>query len=155
MRLSADITPHCAFDTDSPHSQGTQFADDQGIYNGLTWWEQIENGKQLTRNRKFLTVVPVVLNEHKRMPTRAKRKWESRNGSKSTPRYQIAGGGTLDSPTGQIETWRLRHWHPKHGWSSPDLQVKYEEMMQLRRDNPPEILSDKEILEKVLGRRFV
>ncbi|KAL3599216.1 hypothetical protein D5086_007134 [Populus alba] len=43
--------------------KGTPFADDQGIYNGLTWWEQIENGKQLTRNRKFLTVVPVVLCE--------------------------------------------------------------------------------------------
>ncbi|KAJ0787859.1 putative ORMDL family protein [Helianthus annuus] len=35
--------------------KGTPFADDQGIYNRLTWWEQ------LTRNRKFLTVVPVVL----------------------------------------------------------------------------------------------
>ncbi|KAL2902858.1 hypothetical protein RDABS01_027940 [Bienertia sinuspersici] len=41
--------------------KGTPFADDQGMYNGLTWWEQIENGQQLTRNRKFLTVVPVVL----------------------------------------------------------------------------------------------
>ncbi|XXG77735.1 hypothetical protein AAC387_Pa08g1831 [Persea americana] len=41
--------------------KGTPFAEDQGIYNGLTWWEQIDNGKQLTRNRKFLTVVPVVL----------------------------------------------------------------------------------------------
>ncbi|XP_044486531.1 ORM1-like protein 2 [Mangifera indica] len=41
--------------------KGTPFADDQGIYNQLTWWEQIDNGKQLTRNRKFLTVVPVVL----------------------------------------------------------------------------------------------
>lgn len=41
--------------------KGTPFADDQGIYNGLTWWEQIDNGKQLTRNRKFLTVVPIVL----------------------------------------------------------------------------------------------
>ncbi|GFY81536.1 ORMDL family protein [Actinidia rufa] len=41
--------------------KGTPFADDQGIYNGLTWWEQIDSGKQLTRNRKFLTVVPVVL----------------------------------------------------------------------------------------------
>ncbi|KAG6427222.1 hypothetical protein SASPL_111464 [Salvia splendens] len=41
--------------------KGTPFGDDQGIYNGLTWWEQIDNGKQLTRNRKFLTVVPVVL----------------------------------------------------------------------------------------------
>ncbi|KAI6706986.1 hypothetical protein NL676_009948 [Syzygium grande] len=41
--------------------KGTPFSDDQGIYNALTWWEQIDNGKQLTRNRKFLTVVPVVL----------------------------------------------------------------------------------------------
>uniref|UniRef100_A0A6V7QV40 ORM1-like protein 3 n=1 Tax=Ananas comosus var. bracteatus TaxID=296719 RepID=A0A6V7QV40_ANACO len=41
--------------------EGTPFADDQGIYNRLTWWEQMDNGKQLTRNRKFLTVVPVVL----------------------------------------------------------------------------------------------
>ncbi|URD89110.1 ORM1-like protein, partial [Musa troglodytarum] len=41
--------------------KGTPFSDDQGIYNNLTWWEQIDNGKQLTRNRKFLTVVPVVL----------------------------------------------------------------------------------------------
>ncbi|KAJ8506111.1 hypothetical protein OPV22_006997 [Ensete ventricosum] len=41
--------------------KGTPFSDDQGIYNSLTWWEQIDNGKQLTRNRKFLTVVPVVL----------------------------------------------------------------------------------------------
>jgi len=41
--------------------KGTPFADDQGIYNGLTWWEQIDCGKQLTDNRKFLTVVPIVL----------------------------------------------------------------------------------------------
>ncbi|KAI5598875.1 hypothetical protein BDE02_02G160500 [Populus trichocarpa] len=41
--------------------KGTPFAEDQGIYNRLTWWEQIDKGKQLTRNRKFLTVVPVVL----------------------------------------------------------------------------------------------
>ncbi|GKD25629.1 ORM1-like protein 3 [Tanacetum coccineum] len=41
--------------------KGTPFADDQGIYNRLTWWEQIDSGKQLTRNRKFLTLVPVVL----------------------------------------------------------------------------------------------
>jgi len=41
--------------------KGTPFADDQGIYNGLTWWEQMDNGQQLTRNRKFLTLVPVVL----------------------------------------------------------------------------------------------
>ncbi|KAE8785281.1 ORM1-like protein 2 [Hordeum vulgare] len=41
--------------------KGTPFADDQGMYNRLTWWEQMDNGKQLTRNRKFLVVVPVVL----------------------------------------------------------------------------------------------
>ncbi|KAL2900603.1 hypothetical protein RDABS01_025685 [Bienertia sinuspersici] len=41
--------------------KGIPFSDDQGIYNRLTWWEQIDNGKQLTRNRKFLTVVPVVI----------------------------------------------------------------------------------------------
>ncbi|KAB1215517.1 hypothetical protein CJ030_MR4G009028 [Morella rubra] len=41
--------------------KGTPFSDDQGIYNRLTWWEQVDSGKQLTRNRKFLTVVPVVL----------------------------------------------------------------------------------------------
>ncbi|KAG6475051.1 hypothetical protein ZIOFF_064268 [Zingiber officinale] len=42
-------------------AKGTPFSDDQGIYNSLTWWEQMDNGKQLTRNRKFLAVVPVVL----------------------------------------------------------------------------------------------
>ncbi|KAG6748236.1 hypothetical protein POTOM_048147 [Populus tomentosa] len=41
--------------------KGTPFAEDQGMYNRLTWWEQMDNGKQLTRNRKFLTVVPLVL----------------------------------------------------------------------------------------------
>ncbi|KAB2056492.1 hypothetical protein ES319_A11G106000v1 [Gossypium barbadense] len=41
--------------------KGTPFAEDQGVYNGLTWWEQIDNGKQLTPNGKFLTVVPVIL----------------------------------------------------------------------------------------------
>jgi hypothetical protein len=41
--------------------KGTPFADDQGMYNRLTWWEQMDNGTQLTRNRKLLVVVPVVL----------------------------------------------------------------------------------------------
>ncbi|CAA6666875.1 unnamed protein product [Spirodela intermedia] len=41
--------------------KGTPFAEDQGVYNALTWWEQMDNGKQLTQNRKFLTVVPVIL----------------------------------------------------------------------------------------------
>ncbi|KAL2643907.1 hypothetical protein R1flu_011494 [Riccia fluitans] len=41
--------------------KGSPFAEDQGMYNKLTWWEQVDHGRQLTRNRKFLTVVPVVL----------------------------------------------------------------------------------------------
>ncbi|CAM6086155.1 unnamed protein product [Calypogeia fissa] len=41
--------------------KGSPFGEDQGMYNKLTWWEQVDNGRQLTRNRKFLTVVPVVL----------------------------------------------------------------------------------------------
>ncbi|PNT69223.1 ORM1-like protein 2 isoform X2 [Brachypodium distachyon] len=44
--------------------KGTPFADDQGVYNTLTWWEQMDSGQQLTRNRKFLAVVPVVLQAH-------------------------------------------------------------------------------------------
>ncbi|XP_049397666.1 uncharacterized protein C119.09c-like [Solanum stenotomum] len=50
------VTYHCFH-----WKKGTPFAEDQGIYNRLTWWEQMDNGKQLTPNRKFLTVVPVVL----------------------------------------------------------------------------------------------
>ncbi|KAI3501444.1 hypothetical protein L1887_29312 [Cichorium endivia] len=41
--------------------KGMPFADDQGIYNMLSWSEQINSGKQLTRNRKFLTIMSVVL----------------------------------------------------------------------------------------------
>ncbi|KAH9617218.1 hypothetical protein KSS87_017504 [Heliosperma pusillum] len=56
LRASVQVTYHCFH-----WKKGTPFSEDQGIYNRLTWWEQIDNGKQLTRNRKFLTVVPVVL----------------------------------------------------------------------------------------------
>ncbi|KAF3624282.1 putative pre-mRNA-processing factor 6-like [Capsicum annuum] len=56
MTLDRKVTYQCFH-----WKKGTPFADDQGIYNRLTWWEQIDSGKQLTRNRKFLTVVPVVL----------------------------------------------------------------------------------------------
>ncbi|XP_047324731.1 ORM1-like protein 1 [Impatiens glandulifera] len=42
--------------------KGTPFADeDQGMYNQLTWWEQIDNGMQCTSSRKFFTIVPVIL----------------------------------------------------------------------------------------------
>lgn len=33
----------------------------QGKYDGLTFWEQLDDGVQYTSNRKFLTLVPVVL----------------------------------------------------------------------------------------------
>ncbi|CAH9130514.1 unnamed protein product [Cuscuta epithymum] len=87
--------------------------------------------------------------------SRKKRKYNSRNGSKSTARHHVSRGVDLDAPVGHIETWRLRHWHPERGWISPEAESKYEEMMQLRRDNPPEKLTDKQILENVLGRQSV
>ena len=33
----------------------------QGKYDGMTFWEQLDDGVQNTSNRKFLTLVPVVL----------------------------------------------------------------------------------------------
>jgi hypothetical protein len=33
----------------------------QGKYGYLTWWEQIDNGKQFTLQRKILTVSPIIL----------------------------------------------------------------------------------------------
>ncbi|GJP42548.1 hypothetical protein CLOM_g2101 [Closterium sp. NIES-68] len=41
--------------------KGSPFAEDQGLYDRLTWWEQIDGRRQLTPNRKFLTLVPVLL----------------------------------------------------------------------------------------------
>jgi len=35
--------------------------EDQGRYDNLTFWEQIDHGRQYTRNRKLMTLVPVVL----------------------------------------------------------------------------------------------
>ena len=33
----------------------------QGKYDGMTFWEQLDDGVQNTNNRKVLTLVPVVL----------------------------------------------------------------------------------------------
>jgi hypothetical protein len=42
--------------------KGTPFVEaDQGKYEQLTFWEQVDSGVYATRNRKFLTVVPVLL----------------------------------------------------------------------------------------------
>jgi hypothetical protein len=37
------------------------FFGDDGRYDSLTWWEQIDNGEQNTNNRKFLSIIPLVL----------------------------------------------------------------------------------------------
>ena len=34
---------------------------DQGKYDHLTFWEQIDGGSQFTNTKKFLTVIPVVM----------------------------------------------------------------------------------------------
>ncbi|KAL5568138.1 hypothetical protein UlMin_024713 [Ulmus minor] len=91
----------------------------------------------------------------KNADSRAKRKWDSRNGSRSTARHHVSRGVDLDAPEGHIETWRLRHWHPEHGWTTPELERKFEEMMQLRTENTLDTMTDKEILERVLGRQSV
>jgi len=42
--------------------QGIPFEfNNQGAYDGLTLWEQIDNGVQFTATRKFLTAVPIFL----------------------------------------------------------------------------------------------
>ncbi|KAM6589518.1 hypothetical protein CsatA_012123 [Cannabis sativa] len=91
----------------------------------------------------------------KNVDSSSKRKWDSRNGSKSTARHHISRGVDLNASIGHIETWRLRHWHKENGWETPELKNTYEKMIQLRQDNPPEKMSDKEILEQVLGRHSV
>ncbi|KAL4432391.1 hypothetical protein ABPG77_001690 [Micractinium sp. CCAP 211/92] len=42
-------------------NKGSPIQDDQGIYDSMTFWEQIDDGVQGTATRKFFTVVPVVL----------------------------------------------------------------------------------------------
>ena len=37
------------------------FFGDDGRFDSLTWWEQIDNGEQNTSNRKFLTLIPLLL----------------------------------------------------------------------------------------------
>lgn len=41
--------------------KGSPFAEDQGLYDKLTWWEQMDGGQQHTMNRKFMLLVPVLL----------------------------------------------------------------------------------------------
>ncbi|KAF4384793.1 hypothetical protein G4B88_000189 [Cannabis sativa] len=62
----------------------------------------------------------------KNADSRSKRKWDSRNGSKSTARHHISRGVDLDASIGHIETWRLRHWHKENGWETLELKDTYE-----------------------------
>lgn len=41
--------------------KGSPIAADQGAYDKLTFWEQMDEGVQLTRNKKFFTALPVAL----------------------------------------------------------------------------------------------
>jgi len=34
---------------------------DQGAYESLTWWEQLDSGAQFTTTKKILTLVPIIL----------------------------------------------------------------------------------------------
>ncbi|RYQ84587.1 hypothetical protein Ahy_B10g104014 isoform A [Arachis hypogaea] len=49
--------PQCVKPLLPPPRKETPLANDQGIYNRITWWEQIDNEKQLTRNKKPLFFV--------------------------------------------------------------------------------------------------
>ena len=40
---------------------GTPFDQDDGEFDGLTLWEQMDNGQQFTPSKKFLTVLPIVM----------------------------------------------------------------------------------------------
>ncbi|KAL8226027.1 hypothetical protein R6Q57_018584 [Mikania cordata] len=91
----------------------------------------------------------------RKVKARQNRKTESRNGSKSTIRYHLEHGHGLYSSSGQFDTWRLTHWEGKKGWISKDAAVAYEDMIKLRKQHSMESMSDKLILEKVLGRRSV
>lgn len=43
----------------APLFKGTQYYNDK--YDRLTFWEQLDAGQQFTLNKKFLTIVPIVL----------------------------------------------------------------------------------------------
>ncbi|KAK1399466.1 hypothetical protein POM88_009329 [Heracleum sosnowskyi] len=62
---------------------------------------------------------------------------------------------TLTSFSGKIETWRLNHFDEETGWTGPDLEDIYDDMMNLRESFTLEEMSDKKIMERFLGRHSV
>ncbi|KAL8249935.1 hypothetical protein R6Q59_006803 [Mikania micrantha] len=91
----------------------------------------------------------------KKVEARRNCKMDSRNGSKSTIRYHLENGHDLYSSSGQIDTWRFTHWDEEKGWISEEAAATYVDMIKLRKQHSVESMSDKLILEKVLGRSFV
>ena len=41
-------------------AKGSPDPEDQGAYYKQTWWEQLDDGKQFTRTRKFLMIMPIL-----------------------------------------------------------------------------------------------
>eukprot|EP01115_Flamella_aegyptia_P008805 TRINITY_DN36756_c0_g1_i1.p1 TRINITY_DN36756_c0_g1~~TRINITY_DN36756_c0_g1_i1.p1 ORF type:complete len:183 (-),score=0.54 TRINITY_DN36756_c0_g1_i1:118-666(-) len=44
--------------------KGVPFAgldNDQGVYENLTWWEQLDTGAQFTKTKKVLIIIPIVI----------------------------------------------------------------------------------------------
>ena len=41
--------------------KGTPVYYDQGKYDHLTFWEQIDGGSQFTSNKKFFTIIPIAM----------------------------------------------------------------------------------------------
>ena len=41
--------------------KGSPISEDQGVYDKDTFWEQIDDGQQYTINKKFLTIVPMIV----------------------------------------------------------------------------------------------
>lgn len=77
----------------------------------------------------FCYLISIKERARKNAESRAKRKWESRNGSKSTPRHHRSRGVELDAPTGQIETWKIRH--SKNGLILEEAKAKYVSVLLL------------------------
>ncbi|KAL8256179.1 hypothetical protein R6Q59_031246 [Mikania micrantha] len=53
------------------------------------------------------------------------RKMDTRNGSKSTIRYQLENEHDLYSSSGQIDTWSLTHWDEEKDWISKEAAATY------------------------------
>ncbi|PON80403.1 hypothetical protein TorRG33x02_234070 [Trema orientale] len=51
--------------------------------------------------------------------------------------------------------WRVKHFNSDSEWIAPDLEAYYDRVMVLRAQHPPNVLTYKEIMERVLDRHSV